>query len=151
MLKNLSDKLFFNMKRIKQLNEELSKPSSILVIEDDQETADALCNIIKSEGYQARAVYTGQDGMREVDTFQYDAVFLDLMMPQTDGIDILYRLRKVRKKPYIILVTGVNDIEYLRSLAEVYPIFTYIIKPFSAAIIREALQSLNLQRPHEPQ
>lgn len=66
---------------------------NILVIEDERRLADAICHIIRSDGYNADAAYDGIDGLERARSGDYDAAVVDVMLPGIDGFEIVRRLR----------------------------------------------------------
>ncbi len=67
--------------------------ATILVIEDDSKTANAVCNGLRTEGYAADVARTGEEGDSLLRTEGFDLVVLDWMLPGRDGIEILKTLR----------------------------------------------------------
>lgn len=76
---------------------------TILVIEDNKDVNDMLCETLKAEGYQVKAAYDGLSGMSELKKEIYDMVLLDIMLPYKSGDEILKELRKFSNIPTIIL------------------------------------------------
>lgn len=68
--------------------------ATILIIEDDRETNDAICEYLKSAGHSAFPSY---DGGEALDTFaqrKIDLVVLDIMLPTITGLGVLHEIRK---------------------------------------------------------
>lgn len=75
--------------------------ATILIIEDDKETNDAICEYLKSAGHNTFSVY---DGGEALDTFaqrKIDLVVLDIMLPTMTGLSVLHEIRK--KAPFLFL------------------------------------------------
>ena len=65
----------------------------ILLAEDERSLSRAIVRILESGGYTAEAVYDGEDALAYLDSGQYDAAVLDIMMPKMSGLDVLRTLR----------------------------------------------------------
>src|SRR5690349_21708159 len=64
---------------------EYARPPRVLVVEDDDEIAQALQRSLRMEGYEVRIAADGQNALTETDAFNPDLVVLDLGLPKVDG------------------------------------------------------------------
>ena len=64
---------------------------TILVVEDDIETARSLTRALESSGYRVSAVETGTEARSIIDHLRPDLILLDLMLPDTDGLVLTQR------------------------------------------------------------
>ena len=83
----------------------------VLVIEDEPDLLRALVQALREEGYAADQAVDGTEGLYKAEGCEYEAIVLDLMLPGIDGLEVLWRLRKTRKTPVLILTArdGVGD------------------------------------------
>jgi len=91
----------------------------ILVIDDHPEVAFIIAEALASEGHEAVIAGTGEEGLQAIDQSPPDAVFLDVVMPGIDGIEVLRRIRAKRPHLPVILVSGTvspTQIEAAREL-----------------------------------
>ena len=65
----------------------------ILIAEDEQDLNRILAERLKSEHYSVDSCYNGQDALDYLDSAEYDALILDIMMPVMDGLTVLKKLR----------------------------------------------------------
>lgn len=82
----------------------------VLIIEDEQDVADLVAEVLHFEGYETRIV-NGPRAMREALSFRPDVVLLDLMMPIVDGFQVARQLRTdpaTRGLP-IIVMTAMHE------------------------------------------
>ena len=81
---------------------------SVLVVDDDHDTADTLTTLLHLTGYRARAAYGGIEAQRMAAEEWPDVVILDLLMPGVDGFELAYRLHPLPpgRRPRLIAVTG---------------------------------------------
>ena len=78
----------------------------ILVIDDEPAVADLLADALRQEGHDPTVAESGPSGLVAMAEAQPDAVFLDLVMPEMSGIEVLRRIRAVNPTLPVILITG---------------------------------------------
>lgn len=78
----------------------------VLVIEDDADLNRQLCEALKDAGYAVDSATDGEDGHFLGDTEPYDAIILDLGLPQIDGISILERWRREGRNMPVLILTA---------------------------------------------
>ncbi len=78
----------------------------VLVVEDEHNLAEVICQIMKKNKYQCDVVYNGVDGFEYAQSGIYDVVLLDLMLPGMDGFEVVRRLRKEKNEIPILLLTA---------------------------------------------
>ena len=107
----------------------------ILLVEDERELSNALVAILTRSNYSVDPVYDGEDALYYLETENYDAVILDIMIPKIDGIEVLKTIRKEGNKIPVIMLTAKSEIE-----DKVYGLDSgaddYMTKPF---VTRELL------------
>lgn len=115
--------------------------AKILVIEDDSKTANAICNGLRTEGYEAAVARTGEEGDSLLRTERFDLVVLDWMLPGRDGIEILKTLRARGARTPVLLLTARDAIED-RVLGLDCGADDYLVKPFAFAELLARLRAL---------
>lgn len=117
----------------------------ILVIEDDHKIANAIKKGLEQESFAVDVSYEGKDGLGSAQTFAYDLIILDRMLPEVDGIEICKILRKKNNHTPIIFLTAkdkINDrVEGLNAGAD-----DYLVKPFAFEELLARVRAL-LRRP----
>ena len=83
----------------------------ILLVEDEQNLADAVCEILRKHNYSVNHVDNGEDGLDEAMTQTYDVILLDIMLPKLNGLKVLKELRKEDKHTAVIMLTALSEIE----------------------------------------
>jgi CheY-like chemotaxis protein len=66
----------------------------VLVVDDDPDILDAICDILDAEGYRVSRARHGREALEQVDHELPDVILLDLMMPVMDGVAFSQALRK---------------------------------------------------------
>ncbi len=113
----------------------------ILIIEDDEKTAQALATGLAKEGFSATVSRTGEDGFYRLNAEPFDLVLLDWMLPGRDGVEILKTLR-AQKRPVPVLLLTARDsvadrVHGLESGAD-----DYVVKPFAFAEVVARIRTL---------
>lgn len=83
----------------------------LLVVEDEEQLADALTEILKRDKYSVDTCYDGIDGLDNALTGVYDCIILDIMLPGMSGIEVLRNLRKEKINTPVLLLTARSEIE----------------------------------------
>jgi two-component system NtrC family response regulator len=81
----------------------------ILIIDDDQLMCQSLSLVARQKGYEATSTYTLGDGLAKATSELFDVVFLDVNLPDGNGLDFLSKLPKLPSSPEIIIITGLGD------------------------------------------
>lgn len=104
-------------------------PDLILVVEDDVSIAELIRDYLEINGMQAEMAHTGKKGLDMALEKPYDMVLLDLMLPETDGFEVLKRIREKKDTPVLLVSARREDIDKIRGLG--LGADDYITKPFS--------------------
>lgn len=83
----------------------------LLVVEDEEQLADALTEILKRDKYSVDTCYNGIDGLDNALTGVYDCIILDIMLPGMGGIEVLRNLRQEKINTPVLLLTARSEIE----------------------------------------
>src|SRR5213083_1812120 len=75
----------------------------ILVVEDEPRLLRNLAKALREEGYAVDTSESGDEGLYKAESYDYDAVVLDVMLPRLDGWELLQRLRKEKQTPVLML------------------------------------------------
>ena len=85
--------------------------ASILIVDDDHDGRDALCQYLQRSGYEVECVSDGRDALAAVLARTPDLIVLDMFMPQMDGgglLEILRSYLRLQSLPVVVL-TGLPD------------------------------------------
>jgi two-component system CheB/CheR fusion protein len=115
-------------------------PLKVLVVEDYQDMADSLCLVLQLLGYDARAAYSGPDGVRMAAEFRPDVVVSDIGLPGLDGYEVARRVRQLPGLDGVLLVavTAYGSAEDRRRGREA-GFDHYLVKPVDLCDIRGVL------------
>lgn len=121
----------------------------LLIVEDEDDLRRGLEQALREEGYAVDASAEGADALYKAETWDYDAIVLDVMLPGLDGWEILQRLRQKKKTPVLLLTARDAVRDRVRGLD--LGADDYLVKPFDLgellarvrALIRRAADTPN--------
>jgi two-component system alkaline phosphatase synthesis response regulator PhoP len=119
----------------------------ILVIEDEEDILALIhFNLVKA-GFQVECAMTGEEGFTKVREYKPDLVFLDLMLPGIDGLEVCRRLRQApdtQETPIIMLTANGEEDDIVQGLE--LGADDYITKPFSPQILQARARAVLRRR-----
>lgn len=112
----------------------------VLVVDRDEVVADTFVEILKFHGYEAAAVYSGEDAVALASTFRPFAVLLDVILPGMNGLDTAHLILGQLPRCQIILTSGSPETAALLTIAQRNGItYEVLPKPVPPEIILNAL------------
>jgi two-component system response regulator MprA len=124
---------------------DFSRSPRVLVVEDDDDIAQALQRSLRMEGYDVRTSPDGQDALEQGRAFAPDLVILDLGLPKLDGVEVAKALRGDDDVPILILTARdalESRVEGLDAGAD-----DYLVKPFERQELLARMRALLRRRP----
>ena len=110
----------------------------ILIIEDEEEMRIALSEVLIRSGYSVHVAPNGIEGLELLNKSPFNMVITDVKMPKVSGLEVLKEIKKQSPQIPVIMITAYgtidNAVEAMKEGA-----FDYILKPFSAEILDEAV------------
>jgi len=123
----------------------MPRSARVLVVEDDVEIAGALRRSLALEGYDVELAGDGLAALARAETYEPDAVVLDIGLPKLDGVEVCRRLRQRGDVP-ILMLTARDSVETrvegLDSGAD-----DYLVKPFERSEMLARVRALLRRRP----
>ena len=112
----------------------------ILVVEDEPRLVRSLAKALREEGYAVDTAETGDDGLYKAESWDYDVIVLDIMLPGLDGWEVLARLRKQKNTPVLMLTARDTAPDRVRGLDTGAD--DYLIKPFDLTELLARVRAL---------
>ncbi|MCP4024393.1 MAG: sigma-54-dependent Fis family transcriptional regulator, partial [Desulfobacteraceae bacterium] len=103
--------------------------AEILIIDDDEVICDILAKMMSRLGHRSRSALTGQEGLNLSRTRMFDIVFLDVNLPDANGLELIKKIKITPSSPEIIIITGESDPDGAE-LAINSGAWNYLEKPF---------------------
>ena len=111
----------------------------ILVIDDENHICESCDRIFSNAGYKVDTNINGTNGFRQALTNPYDAIILDLNLVESDGMKLLYGIRRRKPDVPVVIITGYPS-EESRRMSTTLGVTDYITKPFEPAELLEPVQ-----------
>jgi two-component system NtrC family response regulator len=83
--------------------------AGVLIVDDDKSICYTLSRMVNRMGHTSACAYTISEGLELAASLDIDVVFLDVQMPDGNGLDALPKMRAARSSPEVIIVTGFGD------------------------------------------
>ncbi|MGG1517500.1 response regulator transcription factor [Paenibacillus oryzisoli] len=119
--------------------------SKILIIEDDFSIGEMMSIYLYEDGYEVKRAENGGEGERLLQQFQPDAMILDVMLPDIDGIQLCSHIRRTSNIPILMISAKSEVSDRVRGLQTGAD--DYLCKPFSMRELSARVQAL-LRRSH---
>ncbi|WP_371799424.1 response regulator transcription factor [Streptomyces sp. NBC_01707] len=116
-------------------------PVRVLVVDDEAPLAELLSMALRYEGWEVRSAGDGASAVRMACDFRPDAVILDVMLPDTDGLSVLGRLRRDLSEVPVLFLTARDSVED-RIAGLTAGGDDYVTKPFSLEEVVARLRGL---------
>ena len=112
----------------------------VLAVEDEPDLLSSLIKALREDGYAVDGAPDGEEGLYKAESYDYDAIVLDIMLPGIDGWELLRRLRKTKKTPVLMLTARDAVRDRVRGLDTGAD--DYLVKPFELAELLARLRAL---------
>ena len=123
--------------------------ASILIIDDEEIVREALEALLLVEGFSVTTAATGQQGVDTLTNTSFDAVLLDLMLPDRNGLEVLDDIRRIDDELPVVMITAYGTIESAVAATK-QGAFHYFPKPFKnddvLVVLRNAVDRRRLLR-----
>ncbi|MBW9153507.1 response regulator transcription factor (plasmid) [Clostridium estertheticum] len=113
---------------------------SVLVVEDDIDINNLLCEILSKHGYHVKTAYSGSEARMCINQYDFHIILLDLMIPGISGEELIPIIRKIKTMPIIVISAKTaqgTKIEVLKLGAD-----DFVSKPFD---VNEILARIEAQ------
>jgi len=140
-------KLIFQLRELKraqsQSREAGAKPASVLVVDDEEEMANLVHDILDAKGHRAVTASGAVEALEIMSEHKVDLVITDYAMPGMSGLELCREIRR-RWRPYsppVILMSGTFSEEMLLREKESPDVAAFLSKPFSVEALMDAIHS----------
>ena len=133
---------------------EVIKETMVLIVDDVDYTRQLLRNAvlsvansdqIKTKHFKFVNASNGQDTFSKIEQFKPDLIFLDIELPDMNGIDILKRIKSESANSCVIMVSGESTIDNVKN-SLMSGAAGFIVKPFSATKVSDALKNFEKRK-----
>jgi two-component system response regulator AtoC len=121
----------------------------ILVVDDELSVRESLADLLRSRGFQALALETGEQALAQCASTPWDIVLLDLKLPGMDGLEVLEKIKAHDSETAVLIMTAYASIDSAVSAMK-QGAYDYIVKPFDPEeiihVINKIEESQKLKR-----
>ncbi len=121
---------------------------NVLVVEDDDSSAEPIAGIIKAWDHKVEVSGTGKDALEKARKKHFDLVLLDIFLPDCKGHDLIPQLRDIWPDMGIVTMTGYNSRELELEVRQ-QRILYYMIKPFETKHLKTLLDHISQKRDQQ--
>ena len=114
--------------------------ATLLIVEDDKQTNEAICEYLKAAGHKLVPAYDGASASELFNQENIDLVVLDIMLPKVTGLGVLHEIRKTSSVP-VLMLTAIGD-EYTQVTSFDEQADDYMTKPFSMVLLGRRITAL---------
>jgi DNA-binding NtrC family response regulator len=128
----------------------LGENARIIIIDDDESIRKTLQTILEEEGYIVDTVNTGKEAIRKTNEKVYSLALIDMRLPDTEGVDLLLKIRDTTPRMRKIIITGYptiqNAMEAVNRQAD-----AFILKPFDVERVLQTIREQLKKQEEEKQ
>jgi DNA-binding NtrC family response regulator len=130
----------------------MAKKISILIVDDEESVRDSLYNWFIEDGYHVECAENARKALSILESESFDIVLADIKMPGMDGLEMLKRIKALRKDSIVIIMTAFATVDTaVQALKD--GAFDYVTKPFDpddlSHLIRNAAKQISLVEENE--
>jgi DNA-binding response OmpR family regulator len=119
--------------------------AKILVVDDDVELGEALCDNLTSHGYTTEVCGSGEDALQLLGNFQYDLIVLDWSLPGISGEEVCRKFRQQGGQSPVVFLTGRGDVHHIETGLDAGA-DDYMSKPFDIRELAARVRTLLKRR-----
>lgn len=103
---------------------------NVLIVDDDPDIGLALSDYLQREGFIVEMASTAQEGIQQATGHPYDAILLDVGLPDRDGVEVLHDLSRQCPQVPVILLTAFTSLQKTADPVILNKAFAYLTKPY---------------------
>ena len=124
-----------------QIITEAADDQPILIVDDDTDICDTLTKILKTQGYDVMTANSGEQAITLTQNKACQMAFIDVKLPNIDGLETLLRLKEINPDLTVIMMTGFrNEVKDALDKAQESSAITCLYKPFDPAEAAELVK-----------
>jgi DNA-binding response OmpR family regulator len=123
---------------------------NILIIEDENDLARSIMTYLSKEGYQCEWASNFKEAIEKVHLYTYDCILVDINLPDGSGMKVIERLKKVKSKSGIIIISARNSIDDKIEGLDIGA-DDYLTKPFDLSELNARVKSIIRRRNFDGQ
>ena len=135
----------FDIEHVVNIIESALRKTLILVVDDYFADRETLKAILEERGYRVVTAETGADALARVREKHFDIIFLDIRLPDVDGVEIFEQVKVIDPEVAVIMMTGYSEEELVRRAIS-QGAYTCIYKPLNVEKILALVGEISLKK-----
>ena len=115
--------------------------TNILIVDDNHDLADGLAMVLEDENYQVATAYNGTDAIKIFDASHFDITFIDVKLPDINGIEVFQHIKNKNPKSKVIMMTGFRIEQMLEDVIGNGNV-EILRKPFDYKYVEQVLEKI---------
>ncbi|MDP2969003.1 MAG: response regulator, partial [Deltaproteobacteria bacterium] len=120
-------------------NEEMNK--TILIVDDEKDLCTILSDSLSRDRYRVVPAFNGKTALQLVKKEKPDLILLDIKMPGMDGIEVLRKIKRMKKEIVVIMFTAYGTLETARKAMKLGA-YDYVTKPVDLFLLKSLVKEV---------
>lgn len=138
----------FDVEKVLQTIERVLEGMLVLIVDDRYEDREVFKDVLESRGYKVAVAKNGMEAINVVKEGSFDIVFMDIKMPDFDGVQTFEEIHKIKPKVPVIMVTGYTMDELVEKAIE-KGAYSCIFKPFDIEHILKIMEDVWVKKKRQ--
>ena len=117
----------------------MARKISILIVDDEESVRDSLLNWFIEDGYNVRCAENAKIALLMLENENFDIILADIKMPGMDGIEVLRKIKGVKKETAVIMLTAYGTLETARKAMKLGA-YDYVTKPVDHSLLKSLMK-----------
>lgn len=114
---------------------------TVLVVDDEKDLCTILDNSLSLDGYRVISAFDGKRALQLAKKEKPDVILLDIKIPGMDGIEVLRRIKRMKKKIVVVMITAHGSLETAREAMELGA-YDYVTKPIDLFLMKSLMKGI---------
>jgi DNA-binding NtrC family response regulator len=137
----------FDVDKIVSIIESALQKTLILIVDESFTDRENLKTILEERGYSVATAGSGGEALARVREKRFDIIFLDVKLPDIDGVEFFERVKTIDPEVAVIMMTGYSETELMQKVIS-HGAYTCIYKPFNVDRVVGLVGELSLWRKY---
>lgn len=117
------------------------KKINIFIVDDDQDFAESMADVFEMRGHNVELAFSGEEAIKKFTEKDFDITFMDVKLPGKNGVESFLEIRKIRKNPKVVMMTGYS-LEQLLTQAVKHGAHAILHKPLDMGKVLELVNKI---------
>jgi two-component system NtrC family response regulator len=114
---------------------------TILIVDDEKDLCAILSDALSQDHYRVVTAFNGKTALQLAKKEKPDLILLDIKMPGMDGLEVLRKIKKMKKEIVVIMFTGYGTLETAREAMKLGA-YDYVTKPVDFLLLKSLVKEV---------